>query len=134
MRWESGIAVSVTLPKPPVLLTSLPGAAQITVLNRLNASARNSSFRPSPAIGKARNMEKSRFQYRCALNGSGRRLPKVPNGAWNALVLIQQVWVWTWAPSGQLPELGSPTRLACSYPAQPTFPVLAGSPLLSVTP
>ena len=52
---------------------------------------------------------------------------------WNAPVLIRQVGVCTGVPPGQLPELASPTRFACSYPAHPTFPVLAGSPLLSVT-
>src|SRR5437764_10755153 len=56
------LAVLVTLPKPLLLLTSLPGEPKMTVLKRLNASARNSSFRPSPDIGNPRKSERSKFQ------------------------------------------------------------------------
>src|SRR2546425_12707309 len=110
-RAAFAFALDVTVPKLLALLTSLFGVPKITVLKRLNASARNSSFRPSPQSGNPRNTEKSTFQYLCAWKGSGRRFPNVPlGGVPNALGLNQQVCVCTFAPLGQVPELGSPTR------------------------
>ena len=86
------LALDVTVPKLLELLTSAFGEPKITVLNRLKASARNSTFRASPQSGNPRKTEKSTFQYRCAWKGSGRRLPNVPKaGTAKALALNQQV-------------------------------------------
>src|SRR6266403_649268 len=119
---------SRNVPKPDKFEMSLPGLPKITVLNMLKASARNSMRRPSPQNGNWRKIDASRFQNEGERNASRPLFPKVNwAGTAKALVLKMQLTLPTGLPFGHDPLCGSPTRLARSYCAQETFPVLARS-------
>src|SRR5216684_3608259 len=122
------LAVPFALPKLDRFEMSWPGVPRMTVLNRLNASARNSMRRSSPQNGNWRKSEVSRFQNEGDRNASRPLLPKVYwAGGAKALVLKMQSTLPTELPFGHDPLCGSPTRLALSYWAQETLPVLARS-------